>query len=54
MIEVEKNGKVVFIGEKKDIVNFLHRKGLKYNSNNIPLLLLGHLASEIGYSIYLR
>jgi hypothetical protein len=54
MIEIEKNGKIIFRGEKKDIVNFLHKKGLKYNSNNIPLLILGHLASGMGYSIYLR
>ena len=54
MIEIEKNGKIIFTGEKKDIVNFLHKKGLKYNSNNIPLLILGHLASGMGYSIYLR
>lgn len=54
MIEIEKNGTVVFKGEKAECVSFLKEKGLVYMGKDIPLLVLGHLATNIGYDIFSR
>lgn len=54
MIEIEKNEKVVFRGNKAEAILFLKQNGLVYRDDDIPLLILGHLASNIGYSVYLR
>lgn len=52
MIEIEKNEKVVFRGNKAGAILFLKQNGLDYRDDDIPLLILEHLSSNIGYSVY--
>lgn len=54
MIEIERDGKVVFKGTKTEGISYLKDKGLVYNGKDIPLLILGHLASNMGYEVYCR
>lgn len=54
MIEIEKDEKVVFKGTKEQASKFLSENGLDYKADNIPLLILGHLATGIGYDVFCR
>ena len=52
MITIKSSGIVVFQGTKEEGISFLKKNGLTYRGNDIPLLVLGHLATKIGYEVY--
>lgn len=54
MIEIEKDEKVVFKGTKSDAISYLKQNGLVYEGSDIPLLVLGYIASNLGYDVYCR
>ena len=54
MLEIEKNGKVVFRGDKKGCISYLRSNGAKNIRDDDPLLIVGHLATMYGFSVYIR
>ena len=54
MLEVEKNGTVVFRGDKKECISYLRNNGAKNLRDDDPLLIVGHFATMYGFSVYIR
>lgn len=54
MLEVEKNGTVVFRGDKKECISYLRNNGATNLKDDDPLLIVGHFATMYGFSVYIR
>lgn len=52
MIEIREGEKIVFKGTKSDAISFLKKNGLVYKNNDIPILILGRLALNMGFDIF--